>query len=110
MNNIWKVEINADDCPVEMWGGNLTIDMKADYVNMDLWELLTGQSLHRVCKLSAGDEIYVAHTDTTYKLGDGYGDSSLVCNEIIYKPRKMVAEVDVLEEEKIVGYIFRVIK
>lgn len=62
--------------------------MKADYVNMDLWELLTGQSLHRVCKLSAGDEIYVAHTDTTYKLGDGYGDSSLVCNEIIYKPRK----------------------
>ena len=42
MNDIWKVEISADDCPVQMWDGNLTIDMKTDYTNNELWELLTG--------------------------------------------------------------------
>ena len=36
MNDIWKVEINADDCPVQIWDGNLTIDMKTDYINNEL--------------------------------------------------------------------------
>lgn len=110
MNNILKVEINADDCPVQMWDGNLTIDMKADYVNNDLWELLTGQSLHRAHKLSVGDEIYIIYTDTTYKLGDRYGDSALVCNEIIYKPRKWWQKLMFWKKKEIVGYIFKVVE
>lgn len=109
MNDIWKVEINADDCPVQIWDGNLTIDMKADYVNMDLWETLTGQSRHRLCKLSVGDTIYIANTDTTYKLGDRYGDSSLVCTEIIYKPRKWWQKLMSWKKKEIVGYIFKVV-
>lgn len=110
MNDIWKVEINADDCPVKMWDGNLTIDMKADYVNNDLWELLTGQSKYRVHKLSVGDEICINNTDTTYKLGDKYGDSSLVCTEIIYKPRKWWQKVMFWKKKEIVGYIFKVVE
>ena len=110
MNDIWKVEINADDCPVQMWDGNLTIDMKADYVNNELLEFLTGQSPHRVHKLSIGDEMYIANTDTTYKLGDKYGDSSLVCTEIIYKPRKWWQKLMFWKKKEIIGYIFTVIE
>lgn len=110
MNNIWKVEINADDCPVKMWDGSLTIDMKADYINQELWELLTGQSQYRVHKLSVGDEMCIAHTDTTYKLGDKYGDSSLVCTEIIYKPRKWWQKLMFWKKKEIVGYIFKVLE
>lgn len=82
MDNIWKVEINADDCPIQMWDGSLTINMKADYINHELWELLTGQSKYRVHKLSVGDEVYIAYTNTVYKLGDKYGNSPLVYTEI----------------------------
>ena len=36
MNDIWKVEINVDDCPTQIWDSSLTIDMKADYINNEL--------------------------------------------------------------------------
>ena len=93
MDNIWKVEVKADDCPVQMW------DVQ-----------LTGQRLHRVHKLSVGDEIYIDHTYGTYKLGDKYGDSPLVCNEIIYKPRKWWQKLMFWKKKEIVGYIFKVIE
>lgn len=110
MNNIWKVEINADDCPVQMWDGNLTIDMKADYINNELWESLTGQNRHRVCKLSVGDEIYIIHTDTTYRLGDKYDNFPLVCTEIFYKPRKWWQKLMFWKKKEILGYVFRMIE
>ena len=92
MNDIWNVEINADDCPVQMW------------------EPLTGQSLYRVHKLSIGDEVYITHTNTVYKLGDKYGDSPLVCTEIFYKPRKWWQKLMFWEKKEIIGYIFTVIE
>lgn len=110
MNDIWKVEINADDRPIKMWDGNLTIDLKADCINQELWEMLTGQSQYRVHKLSVGDEIYITHTDITYKLGDKYGNSPLVCTEIIYKPRKWWQKLMFWKKKEIVGYIFKVVE
>ena len=110
MNDIWKVEINADDCPVQMWDGNCTIDMKADYINNELWESLTGQSRYRVHKLSVGETVYIAYTNTVYKLGDKYGDSPLVCTKIIYKPRKWWQKLMFWEKKEILGYIFTVIE
>lgn len=110
MDNIWKVEINADDCPVQMWDGNCTIDMKADYINNELWESLTGQSRYRVHKLSVGETVYIAYTNTVYKLGDKYGDSPLVCTKIIYKPRKWWQKLMFWKKKEIIGYIFTVIE
>lgn len=110
MDNIWKVEINADDCPAQMWDGGLTIDMKANYINNELWKSLMGQIQYIVHKLSAGDTMYLAHTNTVYKLGDKYGDSSFVCNEIIYKPRKWWQKLMFWKKKEIVGYIFKVVE
>lgn len=110
MDNIWNVEVKDDDCPVQMWDGNLTIDMKADYINNELWELLTGQSRYRVHKLSVGDEVYIAHADTAYKLGNKYGDSPLVCTEIIYSPCKWWQKLMFWKKKEIIGYIFKVIE
>lgn len=110
MNDIWKVEINADDCPVQMWDGDLTIDMKADYINNELWESLTGQNRYRVHKLSVGETVYIAYTNTVYKLGDKYGDSPLVCTKIIYKPRKWWQKLMFWKKKEIIGYIFTVIE
>lgn len=110
MNDIWKVEINADDCPSQMWDGSLTIDMKADYINNELWESLTGQSRYRVHKLSVGDELYIAYTDTTYKLGDKYGNLPLVCTEIFYKPRKWWQKLMFWKKKEIQGYLFKVVE
>ena len=110
MNDILKVEIKADDCPVQMWDGNLTIDMKADYINNELWESLIGQSLYRAHKLSVGETVYIAYTNTVYKPGDKYGDSPLVCTEIIYKPRKWWDKLMFWKKKEIIGYIFTVIE
>ena len=110
MNDIWKVEIKADDCPVQMWDGNCTIDMKATYINNELWESLTGQSQYRVHKLSVGETVYIAYTNTVYKLGDKYGDSQLVCTKIIYKPRKWWQKLMCWKKKEIIGYIFTVIE
>ena len=110
MNDIWKVEINADDCPVQMWDGNCTIDMKADYINNELWESLTGQSQCIVHKLSVGETVYIAYTNTVYKLDDKYGDSPLVCTKIIYKPRKWWQKLMFWKKKEIIGYIFTVIE
>lgn len=110
MNDIWKVEINADDYPTQMWNGSLTIDMKADYINNELWESLTGQSRPRVHKLSVGDAVYIAYTDTAYKLGDKYGNLSLVCTEIFYKSRKWWQKLMFWKKKEILGYIFTVIE
>lgn len=110
MNDIWKVEINADDCPVQMWDGNCTIDMKADYINNELLESLTGQNRYRVHKLSVGETVYIAYTNTVYKLGDKYGGSPLVCTKIIYKPRKWWQKLMFWKKKEIIGYIFTVIE
>lgn len=110
MNDIWKVEINSDDYPVQMWDGSLTIDMKADRVNMDLWETLTGQNRYRVHKLSVGEAVYIAYTNTAYKLGDKYGNSPLVCTEIFYKPRKWWQKLMFWKKKEIRGYLFMVVE
>ena len=107
MNDIWKVEINADDCPVHMWDGSLTIDMKIDYINNELLELLTGQNRYRVHKLSVGDTMYIAYTNTAYRLGDKYGDSPLVCTKIFYKPRKWWQKLMFWKKKEIQGYLFK---
>lgn len=110
MNDIWKVKINADDCPAQMWDGSLTIDMKADYINNELWESLTGQNQYRVHKLSVGETVYIAYTNTAYGLGDKYGNLPLVCTEIFYKPRKWWQKFMFWKKKEVIGYIFTVIK
>lgn len=42
MSDFYKAELNADDCPVQMWDGNLTITMSDVNINTDLLETLTG--------------------------------------------------------------------
>lgn len=110
MNDIWKVEINADDCPAQMWDGSLTIDMKADYINNELWESLIGQSRYRVHKLSVGDTVYIAYTNTAYKLGDKYGNLPLVCTEIFYKSRKWWQKLMFWKKKEVLGYLFRMVE
>ena len=110
MNDIWKIEINADDCPAKMWDGNLTIDMKADYINNESWELLTGQNRNRVYKLSVGETVYIAYTNTAYKLGDKYSNLPLICTDIFYKPRKWWQKLMFWKKKEIQGYIFTVIE
>lgn len=110
MNDIWKVEINTDDCPAQMWDGSLTIDMKADYINNELLESLIGQSRYRVHKLSVGDGVYIAYTNTAYRLGDKYGNLPLVCTEIFYKPRKWWKKLMFWKKKEIQGYLFKVVE
>lgn len=109
MSDFYEVDIKAEDCPIQMWDGNLTIEMDAASFNHELWAALTGQSLYRVHRLSVGDEVYISHTNITYKLGDKYDDTSLVCKKIIYKPRKWWQKLMFWKKKEIVGYIFRMV-
>lgn len=110
MSDFYKVDINADDCPVQMWDGNLTIGMDDVYINNKLFDTLTGLNRYRTHKLSINDEVYISHTDTTYKLGEKYCDSPLVCKQIIYKPRKWWQKLMFWKKKEIIGYIFRMVE
>ena len=81
-----------------------------DVPTVKLWESLTGQSRYRLHKLSVGETVYIAYTNTVYKLGDKYGDSQLVCTKIIYKPRKWWQKLVFWKKKEIIGYIFTVIE
>lgn len=54
--------------------------------------------------------MYISHTDTTYNVGNKYEDSSLVCKEIIYKPRKWWQKLMFWKKKEIIGYIFRMVE
>lgn len=110
MSDFYEVDIKAEDCPIQMWDGNLTIEMSDVSINADLFNMLTGQNLYSVHKLSVGDEVHISHTDTTYKLGDKYGDSQLVCKKIFYKPRKWWQKLMFWKKKEIMEYIFKVVE
>ena len=96
MRDVYKVEISAKDCPITGCS-DLTIDFNKP---IDTTEIVGNA---RVALISSGDVLRIGYDGDTYKLGDKYGDSSLVCTEIFYKPRKWWQKLMFWKKKEIIG-------